>query len=128
MVSVERDISISLSDIPITQNCWKPLYRSYIQAVCCCCYPSAVIFRCWTRTDKCEKGACGCPHQFFNLIHNGLLCPPHLPSALSWALHRVGIVLNRLLNSLDSQSQHTGGITSLGQKTATVTLPPPGRV
>lgn len=76
-------------------------------------------------TDKCEKGACGCPHQSSNLIHNGLLCPPHLPSALSWALHRVGIVLNRLLNSLDSQNR---GRNKLGQKTATATLPQPGQV
>lgn len=98
---------------------WRALF---IKTVHSCCLLLLLSISCYFRmlapTDKCGKGACGSPHQSSNLSHNGLLCPPHLPPALFWALHRVGIVLNKVtvalgrLTSLDSNSRHIGGVTS----------------
>lgn len=97
-------------------------HAHFIKTVTSCCLLLLLAISCYFRmlapTDKCGKGACGSPHHSSNLTHNGLLCPPHLPSVLFWALHRVGIVLNKVtvalgrLTSLDSKSRHIGGVTS----------------
>lgn len=82
-------------------------------AVCGRFYPSALIFKSQIQL-MCEKGACCCAHHSSNLIHNSLLCPTPLPSALCWVLNRLGIVHNRPLYFLDSQNKHIGALRSWG--------------
>lgn len=108
------------------------LPKLLILGVSCFYEQSAVIFRCWPLTDKCGKGACGSPHQSSSPIHNGLLCPPYFPPALSRAQHRVCIVLNKVtvslgrLTSLGSKKTVHWWLNKLGQKASTATSPQPG--